>query len=378
MVAAAFSTINITQPILPHLQAEFGVSESRISLSVSVIILGIALANVPFGVLADRFSIRPIVLAGGSVVSACGVFCACTRNLSFLILARFVQGLFIPSLTTCLAVYLARNMPVDRLNKTMGSYVSATVAGGLGGRLLTGIVYPPEHWRFAFLTASILLFAASVVLVFRLPKVEYSSEAKESNVEFVRLHTNKDFIRVCLTLFATCFAFFSIFNYIPFYLSKPPFMASTQRITVLYFSYLIGIVLGPISGKLSNWIGNGTTIAIGSVLLAFSILMTLIPSYFTVVFALSAACAGFFTIHASGSGLLNRAVTSGRGLANSIYVLFYYTGGSLGIIAGGYAYKLQNWRGVVALSIVMLFIPFSIGMRMAQNKGKLEVMSLGE
>jgi YNFM family putative membrane transporter len=34
---------------------------------------------------------------------------------------------------------------VARLNVAMGAYVSATVVGGLGGRLLGGYLHPPLH-----------------------------------------------------------------------------------------------------------------------------------------------------------------------------------------------------------------------------------------
>jgi MFS transporter, YNFM family, putative membrane transport protein len=146
LVAASFTAVYITQPVLPVLQVEFGVSETKASLTVSAVILGIALANLPFGVLADRYPIRPILLGGATVVSAASLLCAATKGIWLLIAARFVQGLFIPSLTTCLAAYLARSLPLARLNVVMGSYVSATIAGGLGGRLLGGWIHPPLHW----------------------------------------------------------------------------------------------------------------------------------------------------------------------------------------------------------------------------------------
>src|SRR5712664_4683526 len=96
LVAASFTAVYITQPVLPVLQVEFGVSEATASLTVSAVILGIALANLPFGVLADRFPLRPIVLAGGAVVALASVTCALTHSIGVLIAARFVQGLFIP------------------------------------------------------------------------------------------------------------------------------------------------------------------------------------------------------------------------------------------------------------------------------------------
>ena len=90
LVAATFTTIYITQPVLPVIQAEFGVSETVASLTISMVVLGIALANLPFGRLADLLPIRPIILTGGLMVTACGLFCALTHSLYWLIGARFV------------------------------------------------------------------------------------------------------------------------------------------------------------------------------------------------------------------------------------------------------------------------------------------------
>ena len=70
LVAATFATIYITQPVLPVIQNEFGVNETTASLTISMVVLGIALSNLPFGRLADRLPIRPIIITGGSMVTA--------------------------------------------------------------------------------------------------------------------------------------------------------------------------------------------------------------------------------------------------------------------------------------------------------------------
>lgn len=70
LVATAFTNIYITQPVLPRLQQEFGAGTVTVSLTVSAVILGIALANLPFGILADRWPIRPIILTSGIMVAS--------------------------------------------------------------------------------------------------------------------------------------------------------------------------------------------------------------------------------------------------------------------------------------------------------------------
>lgn len=362
LVAATFSTIYITQPVLPVLRSEFRVSASTASLTISAVILGIALANLPFGILVDRHPVRPILALGGAVIVACGLFCAATDDIRFLIAARFVQGLFVPALTTCLVVYLVRSLPPDRLNVVTGSYVSATVVGGLGGRLLGGWIHPPLHWRYAFVTASFLLLAATVSAIRRLPKSGGRPDAPGEAVRFGGLLRRPDLLRIFLVAFAAFFVFSSIFNYLPFYLAGPPFRASTEIITLMYLAYLVGAFTGPVAGKLSNRIGNGATMALGSAIFAISIAATFLPSLPAIAASLAGVCAGFFAVHSAAVGSLNLKLSSGRGRANSLYVLFYYLGGSIGITASGYAFQRSGWRGVAALGTLVLALPFATGL----------------
>lgn len=363
LVAATFTTIYITQPVLPVIQTEFGVNETVASLTISLVVLGIALANLPFGRLADLLPIRPIILTGGIMVTACGLCCAITHNLTLLIGARFVQGLFLPALTTCLAAFLGRSLPPHQLNVVMGWYVSATVAGGLSGRLLGGWIHPPLHWRYAFVTASILLFCATMVALKWLPRESRRSESESAIVEigFLQLLAKPDLLRIFTVAFGSFFVFSSVFNYMPFYLAGPTFGASTKLITMIYLSYIIGVIMGPLAGKVANRFGNGRTMMVGAVIFAASLAVSLIPSMAAILASLCGICAGFFAVHSTSVGALNRKLTCSKGRANSLYVLFYYLGGYIGITASGAAYMRYGWHGVVGLGTTMLLIPFITG-----------------
>lgn len=361
LVAAAFTNVYITQPVLPVLQQEFGISASQASLTMSAVIFGMALANLPFGALADIFSVRWLILSGSLVVAGSGLVCAITHDFWRLVMARWLQGLFIPSMTTCLAAYLAVNVPPERLNVAMGSYVSATVAGGLGGRLLGGFIHPPLHWRYAFFTASVGLLAAALAAILWLPEGKRPGRNVGENVNFINFLSDIHVVRILLVPLGAFFVFSSSFNYLPFYLTGPPFNASTQVITMFYLTYLMGVLIGPLAGKLSNRIGNGEAMLGGALVFGLALLVTLIQSLLVIVLALVGICAGFFTVHAAAAGALNRRVSAGRGKANSLYVLFYYLGGSLGITLSGYAYALMDWAGVVCLGVTVLLLPGGIG-----------------
>jgi len=372
LVAATFSTIYLTQPVLPVLGKEFGIGAAEASLSVSAVIFGIALATLPFGLLADRFPARPILLAGGAAASFFGFLCAATTSFPLLVAARFFQGVFVPALTTCLLAFLARHLPSGRLNVAMGAYVSATVAGGLGGRLLGGFLHPPLHWRYAFVASSVLLLLATFDASRWLPREEGPPEGGGEAAGFVALLSRNELLRIFSVAAFACGAFASVFNYLPFRLAGPPFLLPTHLITLLYLSYLVGLPIGPLAGSLGNRIGNGATMAAGSLVFASAVLLALVPSLPAIVAALVGACAGFFIVHASAVGALNRKLSGSRGRANSLYILFYYLGGTAGITASGYVYQHSGWSGVVTFVALLLAVPFAAGvveMRTEPSRG---------
>ena len=294
LVSAAFTTIYITQPVLPIIQESYQVSASQASVTISAVIFGITLANLPFGALADRWNIRPIILIGGLMVVCGNMLCALTGHFQGLVAARFVQGLFIPALTTCLAAFLSRHLPPQRLNVVMGTYVSATVAGGLGGRLLGGLFYPTVSWRWAFVAAAVLVAVACGAAWYWLPRENAPRERFSAPLGFLQLLAQPPLLKNYLVAFSAFFVFSSIFNYLPFYLSGPLFNAPTHTITLMYLAYLMGIIIGPLSGQLSNRFGNGRTMALGAVTFGLSLGATLYPSLLGVIIGLVGICAGFF------------------------------------------------------------------------------------
>ena len=361
LVSAAFTNIYITQPVLPVLQTEFSADMVQVSFSVSAVILGIAISNLPFGVLVDRWPIHPIVLTGGVLVAVGSLVCAATNDFWVLIGARFFQGLFIPSLTTCIAAYLAKTLPLARLNVIMGSYVSATVLGGLCGRLLGGWIHPPLNWRYAFVSTAVITIITALIAVRGLPRALSETGQQRKPIGFMSLLKRWELWRLYLCAAGSFAIFSSVFNYLPFRLTAQPFHYSTEKTTLLYLVYVMGIFIGPIAGRVSNHFGSGFTLLAGSFVLGSALACLLLPFVTAVILGLLGICAGFFTIHAAAVGSLNRKLPSGQGRANALYVLYYYLGGWLGITGAGMAYQKGGWSALIGVSMFLLIIPITAG-----------------
>ncbi|MCJ7774069.1 MAG: MFS transporter [Desulfobacterales bacterium] len=362
LVSASFTNIYITQPVLPILQNEFSTDMVVVSFTVSAVIFGIALSNLPFGFLADKLSIHPIIFTGGMMVAIGGLVCAVTHNLFIFIGARFLQGIFIPALTTCLAAYLAKTLPASRLNVVMGSYVSATVVGGLGGRLLGGWIHPPLHWRYAFVSASVLILIATFTALWMLPRTSSDTGQQQDSIGFLELLKRWEFLSIYFCAAGSFAIFSSVFNFLPFRLTAQPFSYSTEMTTLIYLVYVVGIFMGPTAGRISNRFGSGNTLLAGSAVFGVALALILLPSIIAIVSGLLVFCAGFFTIHAAAVGSLNRKLSSGQGKANSLYVLFYYLGGWMGITSSGFAYKQGGWGAVIFICAFLLVLPAFAGL----------------
>jgi YNFM family putative membrane transporter len=354
LVSTGFTTIYLVQPVLPVLQFEFGVDETRASWVVSAVVLGIALSNLPFGRIADLYPVKPTIAAGGAVVAVFGLICALTRRIDLLIACRFIQGLFLPALTTCIAAYLSRSLPAQRLNVMMGAYVAATVVGGLSGRLIGGWIHPPLHWRYAFVTVSVLVAAATLIALKVLPQEKGARPEESQGGGFLELIRRSDLLRIFSVGFSAFFVFSALFNYLPFYLSGDPFHASTNLITLMYLAYTIGVFIAPFSARVSNRFGNGVTMGLGAAVLAGSLALTHVAQLGFVALGLGGVCLGFFSVHSAAVGCMNLKLSGSRGRANSLYIMIYYFGGSAGITLGGHGYQHFGWIGVTGLGWLMV------------------------
>ena len=360
LVISAFANIYVTQPVLPVIANDLGVSPGAASLTVSAIIAGFALANIPWGIWADHHRIQPIILIGSLLVGLAGVATLWIDNLYALAGARFVQGLGLPALLTCVAAYLGRYLAVHRLNVVMGGYVAATVTGGIFSRLLSGWFLPEGAWRLAILVAACLTLGAGL-LAARLLHDEGHTEIHKSHVSgYAGLFRHVDLLRLFIIGFTGFMVFQTVINYLPFRLVESPLHVSVRGITAVYLAYAVGIVMAPLSGAMSNRLGNATTVLLGAVGIAAGITLTTIDSVLIITLGILTLCSGFFALHSAAVGAINRMLAHGKGRANALYVLFYYVGGFAGISFGGVIYEYWGWSILMTMLLLVIAVPAAI------------------
>src|SRR3954464_15507526 len=155
--------IDMYLPALPTLAIDFNVSAARVQHTLSAYLLGLAVGQLGFGPIADRFG-RKAPLVGGLVIfTLASAGCVVAGSIGQFVLLRFAQALGGAS-----GMVVIRAVIRDRFDEIQSARVlslmmlvmgAAPILAPLGGGwiLITG----SWHWIFGFLT----VFAAMCIVL---------------------------------------------------------------------------------------------------------------------------------------------------------------------------------------------------------------------
>ena len=85
--------MNIFVPSIPGLMHEFSVSSGTVQLTLTVYLAGIAVSQLLYGPLSDRYGRRPAMLTGLVLYVIASLLCAVASSIEALLAARFLQAL---------------------------------------------------------------------------------------------------------------------------------------------------------------------------------------------------------------------------------------------------------------------------------------------
>lgn len=359
---AVMSGIYAPQPLLAEIAREFDRSAFEANLVVSTTTLGIALGVFPMAALAARFGRGRSVAAG---LAAAAVLTAATATVSgwdALVVVRFLTG--IASSAVLVAAIAWTTGVVDRADasRVAAMYVAGTTAGGITGRVLSGIVADLFGWRWGLLAVDFaLLIAATVGLLL----IRYAARRPRPNLD---AHTRHALVApgaraVRFRLYSLgglgTAVFVGMFNALTFRMAEPPFSLSLTAVSLLFLTYLAGTLSSMRTGILIDRHGVRGAATLGVAIVIVGIALTLSSHLWVVIGGLLALAAGFFVVHAAASGLVPRMIATPT-TGSAWYTLFYYGGSSVGALAMGLAWDFGRWPAVVLLAGILSAISLAI------------------
>jgi DHA1 family bicyclomycin/chloramphenicol resistance-like MFS transporter len=155
--------LDVYTPALPKMAAEFAASNDFIQNTVTAYMLGMAVAFIPAGLIADAVGRRRVLLAGLALLATATVGCALAPTLPALLCVRFVEGI---GASVCLL--LAATIAADcfrgaKLVSVLGILGAAWGSAPVLAPAVGGLLVQIGSWRVVF--GLFALFVASVGLV---------------------------------------------------------------------------------------------------------------------------------------------------------------------------------------------------------------------
>jgi YNFM family putative membrane transporter len=349
---AVYSDLYITQPFLPVLSRRFDVSPSTAGLSVSVVVLMIAVVSPVWGSLSDSAGRKPVLVASVALLTVPTLLGALAPSFGVLLALRSVQGLLIPGLTAVAVALLGDHYHGADLPPRVAAWIGASVVGGLTGRVVSGTLAGLFDWHAPFLVFGGLTAAGALGMALFLPAGPKAAVRPRPAWRELAAHLrSRRLLGAFLIGAALLFSFIAVFTYLPYYLSAPPFGLSTAAVSSFYFAYVGGIVTSFVVPRLPARYSGRRLMTVGLVVAGAGVVSTLVRSVPVIGASLVIVCVGMFLVQATAPAFVNLSAATAKGAAGSLYVTFYYLGATAGSFLPGLAYQRWAWPGVVAACV---------------------------
>ncbi|WP_096199155.1 MFS transporter [Bacillus sp. FJAT-45350] len=355
-----FANVYFTQPLLPLFSEEFSVSPVVSSLSISLVLLTLGICFTFYSIFSNAIGRKVIMVASMIVGTIVTFLIAFAPNYEVLLAFRVIQAIALAGIPTIAMTYIGEEFSVKALTLAVGIYISANTIGGMGGRLMSGIITDLYDWRMAFIGMGILSFIMMIVFIFLLPPSKHFIKEKINKkviVEQYRSHLRNRTLRYAYIVGGLhFFLFVGVYNFITYLLSGEPFHVSTTILGFLFITYIAGTFSSTYAGKVSQTFYQSTCIGIGILIMVVGLLLTLVTNLTMIFIGLLCLSFGFFFAHSCSSAWVGRYATKAKSSASGIYLTSYYLCGSLGSFYFAFFWNAAGWIGVIVGAVFVLII----------------------
>ena len=338
-----FSVMYVPQPLAPILTQTLGVDAAAVGLLVSITLVPMAIAPLTYGVVLRKLPALGVLRWALIALSfSCLVLAWVDSYQPFLVL-RGVQGLIVPACLTAMMAYLSAGHSPDALKQVMARYVSATILGGLAGRLISGAVSEVFDYHAVYWGLAVTLLAAALLPWAKAP-VKPMNTVVPSIKGVIRAWSIEGNLWRFIAVSCLFFVFAGFLNFLPLRLAEVQPGIGPGLIGLVYLGYLGGIVTSLNAKRIARYLGGSNrTLKLAMFVMVASV-ASAIPLGTWGLFAMMwAFCLSMFLFHSLAVAEVNQAEPELRGVVNGLYVTHYYGGGVLGTWLPGYVYDAYGW-----------------------------------
>jgi len=353
------------QPLLDSMARTFHVSRAKVGEVSSLTQMGYAAGMFFLAPLADMVKRKRLMMLVFVFIVLSLLATAASTSINLLVLSSFVLGIasLIPQILVPMAAHLAN--PAER-GKKIGVIMSGLLIGILLSRTFSGLIGEYLGWRAVFYAASGIMIITWAMLWLFLPEVEpdYKGSYGSLMASLIDLIKHEPRLRVAALRGALCFACFSAFWSTIAFLLKENFNKGSDVTGYLglagAFGALAAGAMGRLSDKMDAYKLSGFTILL--IILSFVIFYFSAHNFVGILIAVIIMDTGVQATHISNQSIIFSLKAEARNRINTIYMVTYFMGGTLGTLLATQLWKNYQWTGVcligASLSLLTLVIHF--------------------
>jgi len=354
---SAFLSLYSTQPLLPLFHQVFNASKLAVSLTVSAPMLAVALAAPFVGIISDLRGRKKVILPAIYLLAFSNLLIATSPGLATIIVWRFIQGLLTPAVFAVAVAYINEEWESCETGYVTSVYVTGTILGGFCGRFFSGLVSAHWSWPWVYVLLGLLNLALAVSVsawlspAKRFKRVEnYGTSLRNMLGHF----GNKPLLAIYAIGFTILFSMVGTFTYVTFYLAEPPFNLSPAQLGAVFGVYLIGAVITPLAGRLSDRLPGWKILSSALFTSMVGVLLTLSHDLWLVIVGITLCSSGVFVCQIITNRSIGEVVGKSRASAVGLYVAFYYCGGFVGSVVPGFLWELGGWPYCAVFIVLVL------------------------
>jgi DHA1 family bicyclomycin/chloramphenicol resistance-like MFS transporter len=185
MTGVGSLSLNILVPAIPSLVAKFATDPANVQLTVSLYLMGLAVAQLVFGPLSDRIGRRPAVLMGLALATIASTAAIFAGTITKLVLWRFLQSLGASTGQTIGRAIIRDLYAREQAASMIGLITSAVVLMPMMAPLIGGILDTLFGWESIFVFSAALAGLVFVWAVLALPETGKTSSGRDQTGRFV-------------------------------------------------------------------------------------------------------------------------------------------------------------------------------------------------
>ena len=353
LFAAGFATFGLlycVQPLMPEFSQHYGVSEAGAAMSLSLTTGVLAVAMLFAGGLSDAWGRKSIMVASLLASAVLVLVTAVMPDWTALLIVRSLLGLTLSGLPAVAMTYVSEEMHPESIGLGMGLYISGSAVGGMGGRLISGVLADYFGWRIGVATVGVIGVLATFIFWRALPPsrhfVQQSLRWRTLAGRFSGVFHDRGLPWLFVEGFLLLGAFVTVYNYLGYRLLAPPYNLSQAVVGLIFGIYLVGTFSSAWMGHLAGKLGRRKVLWTAFALMLVGVALTMLQPLLLVLLGIVAITFGFFGGHSIVSSWVGRRAGTAKAQAASVYLFCYYMGSSIAGASGGLFYASHGWNGV--------------------------------